>query len=108
MKDDTIVAMDGHHEMNRERYEKQRYQEYLEDLPGNPDNHEFYPGEEAAMKQTSLSHLIEAIGHAREATKSTYEAYKDVKAIEDQVRYELENKLREVGLRRAAEDCHSP
>lgn len=99
MQDNKIVAMDGHHGMTQEHYDQVQRDEYLQSLPGNIDNVKLV--DEPTAKQSSLPYLIEALGHARAATTSCYEAYKEVKAIEDQVRYELELKLRETGLRSA-------
>ena len=47
--------MDGHHAMNAERKAEFDRDEYLQSLPGNPDNQEFYPGEEASLKDQSLT-----------------------------------------------------
>lgn len=44
-----IIAHNGHFALNRERYEAEREQEFLESQPGNPDNQRFYPGEKEAM-----------------------------------------------------------
>jgi hypothetical protein len=49
----------------------------------------------------NLSELVATLGVAREATTGAYERYKELKGIEDQVRYELELKLHEMGLRSA-------
>lgn len=47
----------------------------------------------------SLSELVAALGEARAASTGRYEAYKESKGIEDQLRYELELKLKETGLK---------
>ena len=99
MAKDDIVAMDGHHPMNASRLAEKDMQDYLKSLPGNPDNHLFYPGEHPTI--ATPSYLIEALGHARAATTSAYEAYKTIKDIEDQIRYELEVTLNEMGLKSA-------
>lgn len=55
-------------------------------------------------KQTqplSLSELVAALGQARAASTNAYEGYKEQKAIEDQLRYELEAKLHTDGLKSA-------
>jgi len=49
----------------------------------------------------SLSELVAALGNAREASSNAYERYKELKGLEDQLRYELENKLRSDGLKSA-------
>lgn len=54
-----------------------------------------------STSQMPLSDLVAALGHARAATTSCYEAYKEVKGIEDQLRYELENMLTAMGLKSA-------
>lgn len=52
------------------------------------------------MSQTkSLSDLVAALGNAREAASGAYMAYKEIKGIEDQLRYELELMLHEQGLK---------
>jgi hypothetical protein len=47
----------------------------------------------------SLSELVTALGEARTASSNAYEAYKELKGGEDQLRYELELKLKETGLK---------
>ena len=103
MTKDNIVAMDGHHGMNRERYEQMQHQEYLESLPGNPDNHEFYPGEQEALlsSTTSIAYLVEMLGVQREASNAAYNGYKVIKETEDQIRFQLEMKLRDMELKSA-------
>jgi hypothetical protein len=49
----------------------------------------------------SLSELVAALGESRAASTNAYEAYKEKKGIEDQLRYELELKLKEQGLKSA-------
>jgi len=49
----------------------------------------------------SLSELVAALGNAREASSNAYERYKELKGLEDQLRYELEAKLRSDGLKSA-------
>jgi hypothetical protein len=49
----------------------------------------------------SLSSLVSALGESRKASSNAYEAYKELKGIEDQARYELEAMLREMGLKSA-------
>ncbi len=49
--------------------------------------------------QMSLSDLVAALGEARLATTNCYEAYKEVKGIEDNLRYELEQQLKAEGLK---------
>lgn len=49
----------------------------------------------------NLSRLITELGVARQATSNAYEAYKELKSFEDQLRYELENELHTVGLKTA-------
>lgn len=53
------------------------------------------------IKPMSLSDLVAALGKARVASTNAYEAYKEQKTIEDQLRYELEAKLRSDGLKSA-------
>lgn len=53
------------------------------------------------QKPMSLSELVAALGKARKASNNAYEAYKEQKAIEDQLRYELEAKLHTDGLKSA-------
>lgn len=52
-----------------------------------------------STSQMSLSELVAALGEARAASTGRYEAYKESKGIEDQLRYELELKLKETGLK---------
>ena len=47
----------------------------------------------------SLSELIDALGKAKIASNNAYEAYKELKGIEDEIRYELEATLNASGLR---------
>lgn len=56
------------------------------------------------QKQTRLSELITALGKARADSTNAYERYKELKGIEDQLRYELEALLNETGLRSAKGD----
>jgi hypothetical protein len=52
-----------------------------------------------STSQMSLSELVAALGEARAASTGRYEAYKESKGLEDQLRYELELKLKETGLK---------
>jgi hypothetical protein len=47
----------------------------------------------------SLSELIAALGKARTTASGLYNTYKEAKGYEDQLRYELELKLKETGLK---------
>lgn len=47
----------------------------------------------------SLSELVAALGESRQATTDAYTAYKEQKGIEEQLRYELELKLKAEGLK---------
>lgn len=47
----------------------------------------------------SLSELVAALGDARTASTNAYEGYKESKTNEDNLRYQLELKLREQGLK---------
>jgi hypothetical protein len=49
----------------------------------------------------SLSELVAALGEARTASSNAYEGYKEIKGHEDQLRYELELKLHDMGLKSA-------
>lgn len=49
----------------------------------------------------SLSELVAALGEARTASSNAYEAYKELKGIEDQLRFELEATLHNEGLKSA-------
>jgi hypothetical protein len=83
--------------------------------PGDPDVYG-YPGEPQdppverkiinvrttnSTSPISLSSLVSALGESRKASSNAYEAYKELKGIEDQARYELEAMLREMGLKSA-------
>lgn len=50
---------------------------------------------------SNLSRLITELGTARAAASGAYEHYKELKGIEDQLRYELEAELHNVGLKTA-------
>lgn len=54
-----------------------------------------------STSQMSLSELVAALGEARTASSNAYEGYKELKGNEDQLRYELELKLHEMGLKSA-------
>lgn len=54
-----------------------------------------------STKPKSLSELVAALGQAREASQNAYEAYKEQKGIEEQLRYELELELHATGLKSA-------
>lgn len=56
---------------------------------------------ETPQPKLSLSELLAALGEARQAASSAYEGYKELKGIEDQLRYELEITLKETGLKSA-------
>lgn len=47
----------------------------------------------------SLSELVAALGDARTHSSALYNTYKEAKTVEDQLRYELEEKLKETGLK---------
>lgn len=49
----------------------------------------------------TLSELIAALGQARTASNGAYEHYKELKGLEDQLRYELELELKQSGLKTA-------
>lgn len=51
--------------------------------------------------QPTLSELIKSLGEARNAARNTYERYKELKGIEDQIRYQLELELKVSGLKTA-------
>lgn len=47
----------------------------------------------------SLSELITELGKVKEASNSAYERYKELRDIQDQLKYQLEAQLRSSGLR---------
>lgn len=56
---------------------------------------------EPTTPKMSLSELLSVLGDARKASSNAYEAYKELKGIEDQLRYELEEMLKATGLKSA-------
>lgn len=54
-----------------------------------------------STSQMSLSELLAELGKARVASTGAYERYKELKGIEDQLRYELELQLKSSGLKSA-------
>lgn len=54
-----------------------------------------------SQSQLILSRLLNELGEARNDSHNAYERYKELKGIEDQVRYELEAALHGIGLRSA-------
>lgn len=53
------------------------------------------------LAKTRLSELLDSLGKARIASTNAYQSYREVKDSEDQLRYELEQELRSIGLKSA-------
>lgn len=57
------------------------------------------PQTQTPSSPLSLSELVMALGEARAASSAAYDGYKELKTSEDNLRFELEQKLKETGLK---------